>query len=228
VENENDIDQSGRQNADAKYVSEFLTTEHLALQTARSALVSDSNKRTSVYLNLIGFAIVSIAFISQISGAAGGPTFYVFTLVLFPSLLFLGLVSFLRELQTAMKDFIYARDINRIQYYYVKIEPEMRDYFVRSNIDTSHELPQRAVPRPSLLQHLATATGTILVINSIITAVWFAILARYLFAPPLWLTAFFAVFVFVVAFAIQQIYQTRAWEDFEAELMVNMPGPPAI
>src|SRR5215813_8426692 len=68
-------------------------------------------------------------------GAGVGHAFYLFGLVLFPSLAFLGLVTFERVLQSGIEDLRYARGINRIRHLYQEHAPEMRPYFVLSADD---------------------------------------------------------------------------------------------
>ena len=69
----------------------------------------------------VSSAVVALAFIAQVSGM--GEAFFLFGLVLFPSLFFLGTVTFDRVLQIALEDWIYACEINRIRHYYVELAP---------------------------------------------------------------------------------------------------------
>ena len=59
-----------------------------------------------------------------------GSAFYVFALVLFPSLLFLGLMTFESVVQSAIQDAICLRGINRIRHLDVELAPQMHDYFL--------------------------------------------------------------------------------------------------
>ena len=219
MENEQIINDQERKSVAPEQILKFLMTEHVALQTARATIVSDANGRINVFLSVVASSVIALAFIGQISNV--GTAFYMFALVLFPSLFFLGLVTLLRALQNAMEDSIHVRGINRIRHYYAEIAPEMRDYFVHSIHDESSSVLQDMAIGRTVLQPFVTTAGTIIVINSILAAIWISLLAQYLFAPPVWLTAVFGGFLFIVALASQQIYQTRRWEDFEAHLTVK-------
>ena len=111
-------------------ILQFMTTEHFTLQAARSATIAEANGRCALFIGSLSSAVVALAFIGQASGLSEG--FFLFGLVLFPSLLFLGIFTFKRVLQTAVEDIIYARGINRIRHYYVELAPEVRRYFAHA------------------------------------------------------------------------------------------------
>jgi hypothetical protein len=213
-----------REPAKPEHILQFLTTEHFVLQSARATSVADANGRANVFLASVSGGVVALAFIGQASGVGGA--FYLFAMVLLPSLFFLGLVTFKRALQTAMEDVLHARGMNRIRHYFAEVAPEMRDYLIHSIHDDWRGTLQNMAVRRSIFQPLVTTAGTILVVNSILAAVWITLSVQYLFAPPqLWLTAFIGAFVFVIAAAAQNYYQNRAWEDFELHLTSKFPSP---
>ncbi|MEP6924239.1 MAG: hypothetical protein ABI954_07225 [Pyrinomonadaceae bacterium] len=212
-----------RKPAKPEHILQFLTTEHSTLQAARSAAVTDANGRAAVFLSSVSSGVVSLAFIGQVSGV--GQAFYLFALVLFPSLFFLGLVTFKRALQTAMEGVIHARGINRIRHYYTEIAPEIADYFVHSIYDDTLSTMQSMAIKHSRFQPLVTIAGTILVINSILAGVWLSLLLQFLIAPPIWLTVVAGAAVFVLAAIVHHYYQIRRWEDFEINLISKFPTP---
>ena len=73
-------------------------------------------------------ALIAIAFAGQASSM--GTAFFVFSLVLFPSLFFMGLFTFERVLQAGIEDLIYARGITRIRQLYLEHAPQMQPYFI--------------------------------------------------------------------------------------------------
>src|SRR3982751_1137959 len=119
--------------ATREQILQFMTTEHFTLQTARSATVAEANGRASLFIGAVSSGVVALAFIGQVSGIS--EAFFLFALVLFPSLVFLGIVTFERVLQTALEDWMYACEINRIRHYYAEIAPEMKRYFIESTRD---------------------------------------------------------------------------------------------
>lgn len=120
--------------------AQFMTTEHFTLQTARAAVIAEANGRSQLFLGAVSSTVVALAFIGQVSQL--GEAFFIFAFVLFPSLYFLGFVTFIRVLQTAIEDMSYARGINRIRHYYVDQAPQLRDYFILSIHDDMSGMQQ--------------------------------------------------------------------------------------
>ena len=116
--------------ATQEQILQFMTTEHLALQTASSATIAEANGRSALFLSSVSSAVVALAFIGQVSGM--GEPFFLFGLVLFPSLFFLGIFTFARVVQIMIADVVNAVGINRIRHYYVELAPEVSRYFVHS------------------------------------------------------------------------------------------------
>jgi hypothetical protein len=110
-----------------------LTTEHFTLQTARSATIADSNGRSALYLSTVSSAVVALAFIGQIDHL--GQAFHLFALALLPALVLLGILTYLRLVQTAIEDLFYARAINRIRRHYVDLDPDGGRWFVLCGFD---------------------------------------------------------------------------------------------
>lgn len=154
---------------------------------------------------------------AQVSNVAGQGFFW-FGLLLFPALFFLGLTTFVRALQAAMEDLIHARGIARIRNFYAEFAPEMRDYIVHPIHDDRLETLQNVSVARTRLQPFVTAAGTVAVINSILAGAWLAILLQFAFTPPVWLAAILGAFLFAVSLAGHLFYQSRRWEDFEANL----------
>src|SRR2546426_4412676 len=99
----------------------MLTTEHYNLQTGRSMTVADANGRCTLFIGAVSGALIAIAFTGQVSRM--GTAFFVFSLVLLPSLLLMGLITFERVLQSAIEDLTYARGIMRIRHLYLSMLP---------------------------------------------------------------------------------------------------------
>jgi hypothetical protein len=205
-------------------ILQFMTTEHFALQTARSATIAEANGRCALFLGSVSSSVVALAFIGQASGLSEG--FFLFGLVLFPSLLFLGIFTFKRVLQTAVEDIVYARGINRIRHYYIDLAPEVRRYFIASiHDDTEGALRGMGiVPTTSKWEFFQTSSGMIAVINSVIGGVFVGLLCRFLFSFSIYAnfgigTAFFLVGVF-----IQRNFIAKKFADLESRLETLFPS----
>jgi hypothetical protein len=106
----------------------FVTTEHFNLQTARAVTVSEANGRAAMYLAALSSTLIALAFVGQMSRL--GVAFYAFALVLLPVLAFLGLVTFLRLVQSSMEDIAYAHRIGLLRDFYLRLAPELEPHFV--------------------------------------------------------------------------------------------------
>ena len=135
----------------------FATTEHFNLQTARAITVSEANGRASIYLAALSSNLIALAFIGQMSQL--GVAFYSFALILLPVLAFVGVVTFLRLVQSSLEDIAYAHRIGLLRNFYLRLSPELEQYL----------LVVRGTPSaaPSAWQLTLTAAGMVAVVNSV-------------------------------------------------------------
>src|SRR5579859_3515543 len=96
----------------------MMTTEHYNLQTGRAMTISEANGRSSLFVGAVSSGLIALTFVGQISHL--GTAFFVFSLVVLPTLFFMGLITFERVLQSGSADVIYARGINRIRHLYLE------------------------------------------------------------------------------------------------------------
>jgi hypothetical protein len=210
-------------------VVSIMTTEHYNLQSGRAMTISEANGRASLFLGTVSTSLVALAFIAQISrsGASLGQAFYVFALVLLPSLMFLGLVTFDRVLQTGIEDVVYARGINRIRHLYQEYAPEMRPYFVLSpHDDDVGVLGNMAMTTQAWWQAFLSTSGMIAVINSILTGAFVGLLLAAIVNLALGLAVIVAIVVFLASVALYQRYQSQRWQSSVATLGVRFPTAP--
>jgi hypothetical protein len=106
----------------------MITTEHYNLQMGRAMTVAESNGRSTLFIGAVSGALIAIAFIGQASHM--GTAFFVFSLVLVPSLLLMGLITFERVLQSGIEALTYARGITRIRHLYLEYAPQLRPSFM--------------------------------------------------------------------------------------------------
>ncbi len=111
----------------------IMTTEHYTLQTGRAMTISEANGRSSLFVGAVSSGLVALAFVGQISHL--GMAFFVSSLVVLPTLLFMGLITFERVLQSGSADFVYAIGINRIRHLYLEYAPQLQPYFIFSPHD---------------------------------------------------------------------------------------------
>ena len=139
----------------------FATTEHFNLQTARAVTVSEANGRASIYLAALSGNLIALAFVGQMSRL--DETFYAFALILLPVLAFVGVVTFLRLVQSSIEDLAYANRIALLRSLYLRLAPELEPYLIVVN-----EARPAKAPSPRAWQLTLTAAGMVAVINSVV------------------------------------------------------------
>ena len=155
-----------------------------------------------------------------------GTAFFVFSLVLFPALFFMGLFTFERVLQAGIEDLIYARGITRIRQLYLEHAPQMQPYFILSAHNASGQSLLDVGINPFWWQVFLTAAGMIAFINSMLVGV-FAGLLLAVFTLPLLVCTSAGVVTFLVSFGILQHYQWLHWRRLEQKLTVLFSSLPS-
>jgi hypothetical protein len=190
-----------------------LTTEHFTLQTARSATIADSNGRSALYLATVSSAVVALA--------------------LLPALVLLGILTYLRLVQTAIEDLLYARAINRIRRHYMNLDPEAGHWFVLCGFDDpAGVLAAMGLANPGTVhsnRHLLSHTATMVaVVTSIIAGVGVALAANAVGAGrlPVAPSAALGVLVTVATTAAFGWHQVRRWRAAEASVPSLFPSQP--
>lgn len=205
----------------------MMTTEHFTLQTGRGNTIAETNGRVSILLTSISGALIALAFVGQISRL--GTAFYLFSLVLFPSLFFLGLFTFERVMQSGIEDAIYARGINRIRHLYVEVAPQMAPYFVLSTHDDSRgTMLQMGIIGPTeqrILQSFLSTSGMVAVVNSIVAGVFAGLVVAAFFSPPLALPTVVGIVVFAISVWLHQWYNRARWIAMNRSVPVHFPSP---
>jgi hypothetical protein len=144
----------------------FATTEHFNLQTARALTISEANGRASIYLAALSGNLIALAFVGQMSRL--GAAFYAFALILLPVLAFVGVVTFLRLVQSSIEDIAYAHRIALLRSFYLRLSPELEPYLVV--VRETGSAPSAGGKRlaPSAWQLTLTAAGMVAVVNSVV------------------------------------------------------------
>jgi hypothetical protein len=106
----------------------FVTTEHFTLQGARSSTIAEATGRATMFLGAVSGGLVALGLIATAAGVR--TAFYAFALILLPTLVFVGLATFNRVLQSGIEDFGYASRIARLRGYYFRYAPELAGYLL--------------------------------------------------------------------------------------------------
>jgi hypothetical protein len=197
----------------------ILTTEHYTLQMGRGGTIQEANGRSSLFLSTLSGALVAIGFVGQ--AAEFNTTFYVFTMVVLIPVFFLGVATFVRLLETAIEDMVYARGINRIRRFYFETAPHLRRYFVLSGNDDLEGMKQNMGFVSNHFQLFLTNSGMISVLNSVLGGVIIGMSGGFLLSFPLWLNVVIGAVTFVVAVLLQTLYQNVKWKEAERNFQKN-------
>ncbi len=201
----------------------IMTTEHYNLQTGRSMTIAEANGRASLFVGAVSSSLIALTFVGQISQL--GTAFYVFSLIVIPTLLFMGLTTFVRVLQSGLADMIYARGINRIRHLYLEYAPQMEPYFILSANDDGPDTMRyhgKGAPR---LQSLFTMAGMMSIINGVLVGAFVGLLLG-VFVLPLWACASLGVVSFILSVSIHQRFQRQQWTRLNQSLPVRFPSQP--
>jgi hypothetical protein len=177
-----------------------LTTEHFGLQGARGVTVSESSSRLALYFGALSASLVTLGFVAQAS--ASGTTFRVFALVVLPTLFALGLLVFVRLVETTLEDLRYGRAINRIRNYYLRLAgPETRYFMLGAHDDPAGVLRNMGF-EPNMFQLYLTSGAAIAVVNSVVGGTTLALTIAWAFDPSLALAAALGGATAIVSLAI--------------------------
>jgi hypothetical protein len=144
----------------------FMTTEHFVLATARSAGISETNGRAAIYLAAVSSGLIALAFTGQLSRL--GAAFYVFGLVLLPTLTFVGVMTFDRALRNGVEDVQLAERINRIRQFYFDAAPQVARYLPPPGPETLWAIARQAGVSSSFWYQFLTIAGALAVVNSVL------------------------------------------------------------
>jgi hypothetical protein len=186
----------------------FVTTEHFALQGARTAAIAESTGRASMFLSSVSGGLIALGLVATAAGQ--GAAFYTLGLVVLPLLAFIGLVTFERTLQSGVEDHGYARRIARLREYYFDHAPELSAYMVRAPAPEPF-LAQGVLGGRWQMQGWRTIAGMVAVITAGLTASAAGLLVALVLHS---LTAALAAgaIVFSAILVTLMKYQSGAWK----------------
>jgi hypothetical protein len=181
-----------------------VTTEHFNLQGARSSTISESTSRATMFLSAVSGGLVALGLVA--AAAKTGVAFYMFGLILLPTLAFVGLATFHRVLQSGLEDLAYAHRIAQLRDYYFDHAPELAGYLLN---------PAERLPSPGLgiglWQQFVTVAGMVAVITSVLAGSAGGLLAAVASGHSLVAALVVGLVVAASALAGLMRYQNSAW-----------------
>jgi hypothetical protein len=203
-----------------------LTTEHFTLQTARAVAVNEGNGRTALYIGALSSTLVALALVAQRSPL--GEVFFVVALTVLPAVFFLGLVTYVRVLQSSIEDVVYARAINRIRHYYTEIDPSQAHYFLLSGRDDVRGALANMAIRDTWTQLLFTMPSAVAVINGLLGGVTVALAVHTATHASVLPTVLTGMASGTVILALHVAYQVRRFTRMKACVQARFPSQPAL
>jgi hypothetical protein len=199
-----------------------VTTEHFTLQGARSSTIAEATGRASMFLSAISGGLVALGLIATATHV--GTAFFVFGLIVLPTLAFVGLVTFYRALQSGLEDLGYAQRIALLRGYYFEVAPEVAPYLM--SVPQSQRLNMQGL-WPGLGQGFLTVAGMVSVMTSVLAGSAVSLLAAVLSGHSLLAAVCAGVAAGIAVLAALMRRQRQAWERaLTAPLIVTEAAEP--
>jgi hypothetical protein len=186
----------------------FVTTEHFTLQGARSSTISESTGRASMFFTTVSGGLVALGLLATATKV--GAAFYAFSLVILPTLAFVGLVTFERAMQSGIEDHIYARRIAWLRGYYFDQAPELVGYLL--SVAPAQRLRVQGLGG-GLWQGFLTVAGMVGVITAVLAGSAAGLLAGIVAGHSLTAALAVGAVVAIAALVALMRYQEVAWRQ---------------
>jgi hypothetical protein len=210
---------------------QILSTEHWSLLSARSLVYNEAFSRAGTFLTFLSASLVSLALVAQAMGFQG--EFLLFAVIVLVFDFFIGIVTYLRVLDTTAEDLRAIQGMNRIRHAYVEMAPQVARYLSSSWYDDAYgvfvtygEAPTHTTAMQRLIHGLTTVNGMVGTTTSAIGGVIAGLLVGFTGQAGL-----VAIVAGVVGFLVLQTmlgrYEHRTLAAIEGGLEVRFPTPTA-
>ena len=140
---------------------QILATEHWSLLATRSMTYGEVFSRASIFLTVVSASVVALALVAQATDFGDG--FYVFALLVLPVVLFIGVATYVRLIDTQIEDAWLVFGMNRLRHAYIEIAPELEPYFVTGLYDDEQGLFETYGPGADIRLSRLLASTSVLV-----------------------------------------------------------------
>jgi len=146
-----------------------LVTEHFVLQSARSTTVSEAVGRSAVYLTCVSSALVAFGF------AAATDRLAPVVATVLPALIILGVLTFVRLVETSVENVVFLRRMEAIRRYYGALDPAAAAFFASAGDSATTALASTGM-RSGVIEMFFTGASMIAAVTSILVGVGTALL----------------------------------------------------
>lgn len=197
-----------------------LTTEHFTLQGARTATISESAARSTLFVSALSSALVALGFLRH------GRGFDVVSLTVLPACYLLGVFTFVRLVDIAIEDDVYGRAINRIRHHYRELAGSHAHLFLLGGYDdTAGVLANIGLRRRVRWRPLFAAASMVAVLNALVggaaVAQALSVGADSSFAPAVGVGAAAGS----IGLGLSMRYLAGRFRQIDDELEVLFPSP---
>ena len=154
------------------------------------------------------------------------------SLILLPVLAFVGVVTFLRLVQSSIEDLAYAHRIALLRSFYLRVSPELAPYLVVARPAASAPaLAHGARLAPGAWQLTLTAAGMVAVVNSVVVAACAGLVLVAAGVDSLAIPVAVGALVGAGAFALHERHHRRALHSYSpgavdrAAILIPPPQP---
>jgi hypothetical protein len=201
-----------------------IALEHAELIARRSMSWSESTNRTTMFLTVVGAAVVGLALFAQASGPDGGLA--LLALLILSVVLLIGLTTFARLTQLDDEDMRLVQGLNRLRHMRLELDPSLQPYLVTSRHDDFQSVLRAYGPADaSFVSGFATLAVLVLIVNCVLVAVVGGLIAVQLGADATLsvLTGVVGAIGFAVAVGL---WFLRAIRDLAARFVSLVPASP--
>jgi hypothetical protein len=199
-----------------------LTTEHFALQGARASTISEAGARAGLFLGSLSSTLIAVGFIASVAG--DDELFHAFTLVVLPTLYFLGLVTWVRLVEGSVEDMFYGRAINRIRNHYIELSGDKASLFILGGHDDPQGVIANMALRPSRWQLYFTAAAVVSVVASVVGGSALALAVSVAFDAPLAVAVAVGAVFAACSVALMMRWDQRRHEEAAAHVQPLFPS----
>ncbi|MEW1586223.1 hypothetical protein AB0283_12315 [Micromonospora vinacea] len=196
------MDESEREQA----LLTVLTTEHYALQTSRAGTIAEATGRATIFLSVLSAALIGLGFV-----ASNDKLVRPYLAAVLPTLVVIGVLTFLRLVETTVENSLDLRRIQRIRAYYQHNLAGEHDFFADAVVadDAMSTAWNLVGMRPGRWEFLLTTAALVGAVNAVLGGLGIALVTTTVgaggeVAVPV------GVLVAVVAFGVQFAYIVRA------------------
>jgi hypothetical protein len=192
----------------------FVTTEHFALQGARSSTIAEATGRATMFIGAVSGGLVALGLIATAAGVT--TAFYAFALILLPTLAFVGLATFNRTLQSGVEDLAYAIRIARLRGYYFQHAPELVGHLL--SVPPEERLRMQGIGG-GRWQKFVTISAMIGLVTAVLAGSAAGLLAAIVFDRLLLAALIAGLVVAIIVFAALIHFQVATWRRAAALLL---------